>query len=99
MSEANNSGPCYNSCFDNIVDEKRRVQIPSNWRKGQNEIEIMLILWPSVPQKDGCLMVLPPPAADKLRHRITAIPFGASPAAALQRFLGNKSHIVSLDKS
>ena len=99
MSEATNSGPCYNSCFDNIVDEKRRVQIPSNWRKGQNEIEFMLILWPSASQKDACLMVLPPPAADKLRDRITAMPFGDSQAEALRRFLGKKSHMVTLDKS
>jgi len=99
MSEATNSGPCYNSCFDNIVDEKRRVQIPSNWRKGQNETEFMLILWPSASQKDACLMVLPPLAADKLRDRITAMPFGDSQAEALRRFLGKKSHMVTLDKS
>ena len=99
MSEATNSGPCYNSCFDNIVDEKRRVQIPSNWRKGQNETEFMLILWPSASQKDACLMVLPPQAADKLRDRITAMPFGDSQAEALRRFLGKKSHMVTLDKS
>ncbi len=61
MAEANNGETCYNSCFENIVDEKRRVQIPSNWRKGQSETEFMLILWLSGSQKDACLMVLPPP--------------------------------------
>ena len=99
MSEANNSGPCYNSCFDPTVDEKRRVQIPANWRKGQNETEFMLILWPSSSQQDACLMVLPPLAAQKLRERITSMPFGDGQAEALRRFLGRKSHMVTSDKS
>jgi MraZ protein len=99
MSEAANNGPCYNSCFENIVDEKRRVQIPSNWRKGHGETEFMLILWPNTAQKDACLLVLPPPAAEKLRARITSMPFGDSQAEALRRFLGRKSHVVTADKS
>lgn len=99
MPEANNSGPCYNSCFDNVVDDKRRVQIPSNWRKGQGEVEFMLVLWPNGAQKDSCLMVLPPGVAEQFRHRITSMPFGDSQAEALRRFLGRKSHMVTSDKS
>jgi len=99
MSEANNNGPCYNSCFDNVVDEKRRVQIPSNWRKGQGEVEFMLILWPSGGQKDACLMVLPPQPAAQLRQRVTSMQFGDSQAEALRRFLGRKSHMVTSDKA
>jgi MraZ protein len=59
----------------------------------------MLILWPSGPQKDACLLVLPPAAADKLRQRITSMPFGDSQAEALRRVLGRKSHMVTSDKS
>lgn len=99
MSEATNGEQCYNSFFDNIVDEKRRVQIPSNWRRGQNETEFMLILWPSGAQRDACLMVLPPLAAEKLRRRIAEMPFGDSQAEALRRFLGRKSHMVTSDKT
>jgi MraZ protein len=99
MSEAINNGPCYNSCFENVVDEKRRVQIPSQWRKGQHEVEFMLILWPSGPVKDACLMVLPPPVAEKLRQKITSMPFGDSQAESLRRFLGRKSQMVPSDKS
>src|SRR5438874_2334453 len=99
MAEANNRGPCFNSCFDNIVDEKRRVQIPSNWRKGQSETEFMLILWANGSQKDACLMVLPPPAAEKLIDRMTSMPFGDSQAEALRRYLGRKSQMVVSDKS
>jgi MraZ protein len=99
MSEETDHGPCYNSCFDNVVDEKRRVQIPSNWRKGQNEVEFMLVLWPNSAQKDACLLVLPPAAASKLRQRITSMAFGDAQAEALRRFLGRKSQMVTSDKS
>ena len=99
MSESINNGPCYNSCFDNVVDEKRRLQVPSNWRKSQGEVEFMLVLWPSGSQKDACLLVLPPQAAEKLRSRITSMPFGDSQAEALRRFLGRKSHMVTSDKA
>ena len=99
MSDAPNNGPYYQSSFENIVDEKRRVQIPANWRKGQNETEFMLVLWPSGSLKDSCLMILPPQAAQKLRDRITAMPFGDGQAEALRRFLGRKSHMVVSDKA
>src|SRR5262245_41074604 len=99
MPEQTNSGRCYNSYFDNVVDEKRRVQIPSNWRKGQNETEFMLVIWSTSTQKDACLLVLPPDAADKLRSRITSMPFGDAHAEALRRVLGRKSHMVTSDKA
>lgn len=99
MSEGTNNGPCYNSCYDNVVDEKRRVQVPADWRKGQNEVEFMLVLWPSGAQQDACLLVLPPPAAEKLRARITSMAFGDSQAEALRRFLGRKSQMVTSDKA
>ena len=44
-------------------------------------------------------MVLPPLAAQKLRERITSMPFGDGQAEALRRFLGRKSHMVTSDKS
>jgi MraZ protein len=59
----------------------------------------MLVLWPNGAQKDACLLVLPPPAAEKLRTRITSMPFGDSQAEALRRFLGRKSHMVTSDKA
>ena len=99
MSEETNSRPCYNARYDNIVDEKRRIQIPSKWRAGQTEMEFMLILWPNGAQKDACLMVLPPSVAQKLKEKVTALPFGDPQAEALRRFLGRKSDTAVSDKS
>jgi MraZ protein len=99
MAENGNSQPCYNARYDNTVDEKRRVQIPSKWRGGPGEADFMLILWPNGTQKDACLMVLPPPAAQKLKDKVNALSFGDPQAEALRRFLGRKSDTVTADKS
>src|SRR5262245_45289786 len=75
MSADNSNGPTYNSRYDNVVDEKRRIQVPSKWRT-PGETEFMLILWPNGAEKDACLMVLPPPAAQRLKEKVNALPFG-----------------------
>ncbi len=56
MSDTVNHVPTYNSRYDNVVDEKRRIQIPAKWRE-EGETEFMLILWPNGADKDACLMV------------------------------------------
>jgi MraZ protein len=98
MSAENSNGPTYNSRYDNVVDEKRRIQIPSKWRT-PGETEFMLILWPNGAEKDACLMVLPPPAAYRLKEKVNALPFGDPQAEALRRFLGRKSDTVYSDKT
>ena len=99
MPEDGQSGTCFNSCYANTVDDKRRVQVPSNWRRGATETEFMLLLWPGGPQKEICLMVLPPAAAQRLTDRITAMPFGDERAESLRRHLGRNSQMVTSDKA
>jgi MraZ protein len=97
MSENGNNGPTYNWRYDNVVDDKRRIQVPSKWRT-EGETEFMLILWPNGAEKDACLMVLPPPAAQRLKDKVNALPFLDPQAEALRRFLGRKSDTVKSDK-
>lgn len=97
MSDTVNHVPTYNSRYDNVVDEKRRIQIPAKWRE-EGETEFMLILWPNGADKDACLMVLPPPAAGRLKDKVNGLPFGDPQAEALRRFLGRKSDTVKSDK-
>jgi MraZ protein len=99
MPETGQNGTRYSSFYENTVDDKRRVQIPSNWRRVEGEMEFMLLLWPGGPQKEICLMVLPPAAADRLTDRITAMPFGDERAESLRRHLGRNSQMVVSDKA
>jgi MraZ protein len=99
MPEDGQNGTCYNSYYENIVDDKRRVQVPSNWRQGATETQFMLLLWPGGPQREICLMVLPPAAARRLTERITAMSFGDPNVEALRRSLGRDSQMVTSDKA
>jgi len=99
MPESEQNGTGFNSHYENIVDEKRRVQVPSAWRRGAAETDFMILLWPVGPQKKICLMVLPPLAANKLTDRITAMPFGDDRAESLRRYLGRNSQVVTSDKA
>lgn len=99
MPESEQNGTRFNSYYENVVDEKRRVQVPSAWRHGAVETEFMLLLWPVGPQNRICLMVLPPHAANRLTERITAMPFGDDRAESLRRYLGRNSQMVTSDKA
>jgi MraZ protein len=63
------------------------------------ETEFMLLLWPGGPQKEICLMVLPPAAAQRLTDRITPMPFGDASVESLRRYLGRNSQMVTSDKA
>lgn len=41
---------------DNKVDDKRRVQIPSTWRRGQSSLRLLLLPLPKRNWRPGCLM-------------------------------------------
>jgi MraZ protein len=99
MAESGNNDPFYNSAYRHGVDEKRRIQIPAKWRNGRAEVDFMLILWPNAGQPDACLLVLPPKVARSLVEKLTAMPFGDPKAEALRRFLGEKSDMVTCDKT
>jgi|SRR6185503_7556294 MraZ protein len=99
MPEAQQNGILFTDEYENNVDEKRRVQVPSAWRSGASETDFLLLLWPVGPQKKICLMVLPPAAANKLTEKITAMSFGSDDAESLRRYLGRNSHVVTSDKA
>ena len=44
-------------------------------------------------------MILPPPAAQRLKDKVNALDFGNPQAEALRRFLGRKSDTVWADKA
>lgn len=100
MSENGSSLPTrYTSCYRHLVDDKRRVQIPSKWRPKEEGVEYALILWPHLGQQDACLLVLPPRAYEDFYKRVTEQPFGDPKAEALRRILGEKCESVQLDKA
>jgi MraZ protein len=89
---------CYNWCYRHGVDEKRRVQIPAQWRPAKSGVEFTLILWPK--SKDGpCLRVLPPEELAQLMRDIDAMPNDDPRKEILKRVIGRSSVQVTLDKA
>jgi len=100
MSENGSNGLVrYTSCYRHLVDDKRRVQIPSKWRPKEEGVEYALILWPHLEQPDSCLLVLPPKAYEDLYRRLIEQPFADPKVEALRRILGEKTDSVQLDKA
>ena len=97
--QVNNAQIHYHSLFRNMVDDKRRVQIPAKWRPSQPDVELTLILWPNGAEAEANLLVLPPEEMNVLAQKIRSMPFADPKASALRRLLGSKSAVVTLDKA
>lgn len=86
------------STFRHRVDEKRRVQVPSEWRvKGQPDPEFTLILWPHNDRLDSCLMVMPPDVADDFITKMNTLPYGGPDAEAVRAEMASNAAHASLD--
>lgn len=88
----------YNSIYRHGVDEKRRLQIPSKWRREDETVVYTLILWPKGNIQDACLLGLPPEEWVALVQKLKALPFADPHAEVLRRIIGRKSDRVTVDK-
>lgn len=88
----------YVSAFRHKVDEKRRIQVPSEWRsKDQKDQEYTLILWPHAERADACIMVMPPEVADDFIAKLNALPYGGAEAEAVRADMAANAYLGSLD--
>ena len=88
----------YNSIFRNVVDEKRRMQVPAKWRPESDSVELTVIVWPKH-QAGNCLRVLPPEEMAQLMASIDAMSNGDPNKVVLKRFIGSESVQLTLDKA
>ena len=89
---------CYNWSYPHGVDEKRRIQVPAQWRPDEAGVQFTLILWPK--SKEGpCLRVLPPAELAELMDAIDAMPNDDPKKEVLKRVIGRSSVQVTLDKA
>ena len=88
----------YNSIFRNVVDEKRRMQVPAKWRPESDSVELTVIVWPKH-QAGNCLRVLPPEEMAELMASIDAMANDNPNKVVLKRFIGSESVQLTLDKA
>lgn len=86
--------------YEHGIDDKRRLQIPSKWRReGDGEVQYIVFKWQSAGQRAPCLLALPPEAFQKLFDKVTSLGFGDATADTLRRTLTRDADTVSLDSA
>ena len=88
----------YSGIFHHGVDDKRRVQVPADWRPRKEGTKFSLIVWPKHPA-GPCLRAMPPAKWEKLQKDLDDLPNTDPSKGVLKRFIGNRSIQVPLDKA
>lgn len=89
----------YTRKFKHVVDAKRRVQVPADWRN-KGETRFAVILWPGTSPQDSCLLGLPPSEWQKLVNKLEQLSFASDPRAdSLRRLIGENSDHVTVDSA
>lgn len=91
--------PLFVSRFDNKVDEKRRIQIPSSWRRGQSGVRYVLVPVPKRAWRPACLMAMTPEKYLSLVREVRQMPFSNDRADTLRRLMGARATEVETDSA
>jgi len=87
------------SKFENKVDEKRRIQIPSAWRRGQSGVRYLLLPAPKRAWRPACLVGMPPERFLQLVQDLRAMRFSDDRADSLRRLLATRAVEVETDSA
>ncbi len=87
------------SQFDNKVDEKRRIQIPSAWRRGQSGLRYMLLPVPKRAWRPACLVVMPPKRFLATVAELRSMKISDDRADSLRRLLATRACEVETDSA
>ena len=91
--------PLFVSRFDNKVDEKRRIQIPSSWRRGQSGVRFILVPVPKRVWRPACLVAMPPEKFMSLVQEVRQMRFSDDRADTLRRLLATRATEVETDSA
>ncbi|MCC6231720.1 MAG: hypothetical protein IT580_03705 [Verrucomicrobiales bacterium] len=92
-------GSLFVSCFDNKVDEKRRIQVPSTWRRGQSGVRYLLLPAPKRAWRPACVVAMPPQRFTALVQELRQMRFSDDRADSLRRLLATRASEVETDSA
>ena len=95
MPEPASPIPGFHGRFRHGIDSSRRVMIPAKWRP-KEQIEFTVLLWPI--RNPRFLLVLPPERWQVMLDKLKAKSLTDSKVAALERFIGESSVPLTLDR-
>lgn len=93
------ASPLFVSRFENKVDEKRRIQIPSAWRRGQTGVRYLLLPAPKRAWKPACVVAMPPQRFTSLVQELRQMRFSDDRADSLRRLLATRACEVETDSA
>lgn len=93
-------GPQFVSRFDNKVDEKRRIQVPSMWRRGQTSgVRYLLLPAPKRAWRAACLMAMLLKQYRGMVQKLREMPIADDRADSLRRLFAACAVEVETDSA
>jgi division/cell wall cluster transcriptional repressor MraZ len=96
MAESTTNMPMFNGRFRHGIDSSRRVMIPAKWRPKNVKVEFTVLLWPI--RNPQFLLVLPPERWQVMLDKLKAKSLTDNKAASVERFIGENSAPLELDR-
>jgi MraZ protein len=87
------------SQFENKVDEKRRIQIPSAWRRGQSGLRYMVLPVPKRAWRPACLIAMPPKRFLEAVADLRTMKISDDRADSLRRLFATRACEVETDSA
>lgn len=84
----------YVGSFRHNLDAKNRLTIPSKWRFQGDQEDVYL----AFPHTQGCIMVLPPAAVERLYEKVNEINLGNEEGQDLLNRIFSEAHQMGCDK-
>lgn len=97
--ERENSETLFISEFENRVDEKRRVQIPSGWRRGREGMRLLLLPMPKRLWRPACVMAVTQERFLNMVRELRQMKVTDERADSLRRLLSSKASEVEADSA
>lgn len=85
--------------FANRVDEKRRVQIPSEWRRGREGMRFLLLPMPKRAWRPACVMAVTPERFRNMVRDLRQMKVMDDRADSLRRLLSTRTSEVEADSA
>lgn len=88
------------SRYENKVDEKRRIQVPSAWRRGRNGgLRYLILPAPKRAWRPACLLVMPPERFLQTVAELRSMKMSDDRADSLRRLLATRASEVETDSA
>ena len=85
--------------FENRVDEKRRLQIPSDWRRGREGMQLLLLPMPKRLWRPACVMAVTPERFRNMVRDLRQMKVMDDRADSLRRLLSTRTSSVETDSA